>query len=198
MKHSILSIFLVILSGFCYYKKPKPFSAIYLNQITVTGFYEEDLPEYVINLKCKINGQLFYADTLNEFEFQNCIWPTAKQIGKDKYQLLLELSDRPDKDKIVLLTIAGNKLLAKQTIPTFDSSYRTANGIQEFSGELEYAEAMNNPHKTQYIPTLFYADKTTGFELDTAKTIAFNKSKWGKFYGFKPDFKLILTPNTIK
>ena len=93
------------LTSFIVDKDTNLFHTTYFDRIKVTGVHEDGLPQYVINLKCKIEGQLFYqADPDEEFEFQDKIWEKAKQIDKDKYQLLLELNDRPDKNKIVLLT----------------------------------------------------------------------------------------------
>ena len=83
-------------------------------------------------------------------------------------------------------------------IPTFDKVVKDKAGYKEFAGELEYADASDNTKKTQYIPTLFYKDKETGLELDTAKTISYNISKWGKFYGYKPNFKLLLIPRKVE
>jgi hypothetical protein len=195
LKKIIFILTFFILTSFTIDTDTKNFKVTYFDKIEVIGVHEDDLPQYVINLNCTIDGQLFYqADPDEEFEFENRIWEQAKQIDKDKYQLLLELNDRPNKNKIVLLTIQNKKLISKQIIPTFDSCFVVDGKTKEYQGELEYAEAVDKAQKTQYIPTLFYLDKQSGIVLDTAKTIIFNTDKWGKFYGFKPDFNLILTP----
>jgi len=199
MKKIIPVIFFFILTSFIFTNQSKSFRITYFERIEITGSHEDDLPEYIVNLKCKIDGQLFYeAKTGEEFEFENTIWEKAKQIDKNRYQLLLELNDRPNKSKILLLTVEKKKLTNKQILPSFDTCFYNSNKTKEFAGNLEYAEGMENPNTTQYIPTLFYTDKQNGIELDTAQTLVFNKRKWGKFYGYEPNFNLILTPHTIK
>ena len=193
MKKNFLVGYFFILTSFSVENSSKIFKTTYFDKIEIIGKYEDNLPDYVVDLKCKMDGQLIYTAGPNEeFEFQNRIWEAAKEIGENSFQLLLELNDRPDKNKIILLTVKDKKLVDKKIIPTFDTCIYRPDKTKEFSGQLEYPEAMDNIHQTQYIPTLFYVDKPTGIVLDSAKTMVFNKSKWGKFYGFKPNFKLIL------
>ncbi len=174
----------------------KKFKVVYFNRIEINGIYDSESAEYINNIKCKIDGQLFYiADTLKEFEFSNRIWKPIIQIAKNKFQLLLEINDRPNKNKILMLTIEDNKLVNEITIPTFDTFFFDNSNNKFFIGQSEFPEAVDNNKKTQYIPTLFFIEKKTGFELDTSRTIKFNKKKWGKFYGFQPNFSLLIKPN---
>ncbi|NNV58032.1 hypothetical protein [Limnovirga soli] len=173
----------------------KPFKKKLTNEIVVTGLIDTEVPDYVFNMKCEINGKVIYkADSLTEFEFVQKNYPIVSQIGPNKFQLLLEQNERPNKNLILDLVIENSKIVSKTVIPSFDSTFINSNNQRVYCGVYDYNQ--EDEHKRfSYIPTLFFINSKNGLSLDSNTTISYNKKVWGKFYGFTPNYKLNLKPN---
>ena len=172
----------------------RPFKKNLTASIVVTGLIDNEGPDYVFNLKCMINGKIIYkADSLTEFEFDKKTYPVVSQIGPNKFQLLLEQNERPNKNLILDLIIENSKVVSKMIIPSFDSSFINSNNQKIYCGIYDYNQ--EDEHKrVSYMPTLFFIDSKNGISLDSNRTISYNKKVWGKFYGFTPNNKLNLKP----
>jgi len=171
------------------------YSESYEDSITIRAVYHQCEADWKFKLEGLIGDKVFYrADSLLEFEFNISSWPKFKRIDLTTFQILLELNDRPFKNKIIKLTVQNGRLIDNQTIPHFETEPKDFDndGQLEFAGFLEFVEAFDTD-TTNYNPVLYFEDLDNGFQLDTQATMTMNIEIWGEFYGFemRQDIKLL-------
>ena len=134
------------------------------------------------------SGKIVYTDTLLEYEFGDKMYPIILQTGKNKFELLFEVNDRPNKNYLERLTIKDESILKIDSLPTFitNSGDLDNDGTKEYAGFWEYNEVWGESEtKTDYNPILYYKITTTGLQLDSLLTKGKNTMIYGQFHGFK-------------
>lgn len=129
-----------------------------------------------------------FVDTLREYEFGDKLYPIVLQAGADKYELLFEVNDRPNKNYLLRLFVRNESIVKKDTLPTFITKAHDldGDGISEYAGFWDYGEVWGeNNDSTDYNPILFYKVISTGLKLDSVLTIKRNTKIYGEFRGFK-------------
>ncbi|MBC7381862.1 MAG: hypothetical protein H7296_02580 [Bacteroidia bacterium] len=110
-----------------------------------------------------------------------------KKLKDGSYELVLEMFDGPDYDKLVAIRIKNGKLLGKQILPYFNSPPENMDNDSylEYSGVLHSVETpCGNCDSCYYNPTLYYEITDSGIRLDSLTTVRKNKENWGNFYGY--------------
>jgi hypothetical protein len=133
------------------------------------------------------SGKTLYTDTTLEYEFGDKLFPIVLQTGRNKFELLFEVNDRPTKNYLKRLTLKEDKVLKIDTLPTFISKPSDLNhdGIKEYAGFWDWSEQWGETEiKTDYNPILYYKITTTGLQLDSLLTKKRNKVIYGDFYGY--------------
>jgi hypothetical protein len=129
-----------------------------------------------------------YVDSaLTEYEFGNKLYPIVLQTGKNRYELLFEINDRPSKNYIKRITIDDDQVVKQDKLPTFLSKPTDINndGVKDYAGFWDYSQVWGeNNDLTAYNPILYYSITKTGLQLDSLLTKERNKKIYGKFYGF--------------
>ena len=133
------------------------------------------------------SGKIVYTDTLLEYEFADKIYPITLQTGKNKFELMFEVNDRPSKNFLKRLTIKDDKVIKIDSLPTFISKATDLDkdGTKEYAGFWDFSEVWGEPiSKTDYNPILYYKITTTGLQLDSLLTKERNTIIYGEFHGF--------------
>lgn len=65
------------------------------------------------------SGKVVYVDTLLEYEFGDKLYPIVLQTGKNKFELLFEINDRPNKNYLKRIIIKNDKVIMTDSLPTF-------------------------------------------------------------------------------
>lgn len=139
------------------------------------------------------SGKIVYTDTLLEYELGDKIYPITLQAGKNKFELIFEVNDRPNKNYLKRLTIKDEKIIKIDSLPTFISRAKDLDkdGIKEYAGFWDYGEESGESElKTDYNPILYYKITETGLQLDSLQTKEKNKEIYGQFYGFRINEKI--------
>ena len=134
------------------------------------------------------SGKIVYTDTLLEYELGDKIYPITLQAGKNKFELIFEVNDRPNKNYLKRLTIKDEKVIKIDSLPTFISKATDLDkdGIKEYAGFWDYSEVWGESEtKTDYNPILYYKITTTGLQLDSLLTKERNTAIYGQFHGFE-------------
>lgn len=130
---------------------------------------------------------VIYADTMREYEFGDKLYPIVLHTGADKYELLFEVNNRPNKNYLLRLFVQNKRIVKNDTLPTFiTKAYDLdGDGIKEYAGYWDDSQVWgDNNDSTAYNPILFYKVESTGLILDSALTRKRNKKIYGEFYGF--------------
>ncbi|MDX5419697.1 MAG: hypothetical protein LPK09_10820 [Hymenobacteraceae bacterium] len=136
------------------------------------------------------NGTEIYVDSsLTEYEFGDKLYPMVLPLGREKFEVLVEVNDRPSKNYLKLLRIKNNKLIDIQQLPTFISQASNLDNDAELelAGYFDYPQVWGNDNGdevTAYNPILFYQLTKEGVKLDSTLTIDRNKVIYGAFHGF--------------
>ncbi len=147
----------------------------------------EDFGDFVTYsyLRLSKNGATIYADKEKEYELSDKHYPLLLKAGKNSFELLLEVNDRPSKSYLSKLSIRNNRLVKTEKLPTFLTKPFDLNGDRRLvcAGFLDYTQTWDDS-LTCYNPILFYVKDKSGIRLDSALTIKTNKEIYGGFYGF--------------
>lgn len=136
-------------------------------------------------------GTTIYTDTNPncEYEFTDHKYPIIIQTSRNKYELLFEVNNRPNKNVLKCITVCNNKVCSLDTLPTFisEASDLDNDGIKEYAGYWDEFEEWGDSSNTSvaYNPILYYKITKKGIKLDVALTIKMNKKIYGAFLGFK-------------
>jgi len=134
------------------------------------------------------SGKIIYSDTLLEYELGDKIYPITLQAGKNQFELIFEVNDRPNKNYLKRLTIKDEKVIKIDSLPTFISKATDLDkdGTKVYAGFWDYSEVWGESEtKTDYNPILYYKITTTGLQLDSLLTKERNTIIYGQFHGFK-------------
>ena len=74
------------------------------------------------------SDKVIFADTLREYEFGDKLYPIVLHTGADKYELLFEVNDRPNKNYLLRLFVQNDRVIRKDTLPTFITNAYDLNG----------------------------------------------------------------------
>ena len=138
------------------------------------------------------NNLKIFADTTAEYEFDEKPYPIFNMLKPEVFELLIQINDRPNKDKLLFLRIENDRVVKHEKLPTFDGNPEKINGLLYYSGRWDDSEVWekNGKEYGPYNPTIYYKFTPDGIKLDSALTILRNKEKYGKFHGFHYDEKI--------
>lgn len=157
--------------------------------ITLGG--EENYGDYktYTSLKLKRENNIIFSDnSLIEYEFKNEKFPYVLKTGENKFEILLEINNRPNKNYLKRLFIQDNRVVGEDKLPVLISKAIDINkdGTKELAGFWDYAQTWGqNNNLTAYNPILYYQITKTGLKLDSSMTKERNKKIYGEFHGFK-------------
>ncbi|GAA4313312.1 hypothetical protein GCM10023183_32910 [Nibribacter koreensis] len=160
-------------------------------EILVGG--EEDFDSFKTYTLFKLNRngiQLFQDTSQTEYEFGDKLYPLSFSFDNEKFNLLVEVNDRPSKNYLKLFKIDGEKLVKIEKLPTFIAHAKNLDSDNEleFAGFWDYPQISSDEDGnkiTAYNPILYYYLSKRGLEVDTALTKERNTAIYGKFYGFE-------------
>jgi hypothetical protein len=162
---------------------------------------EEDFQRFKTYTLFKLsrNGSVIYMDSsLTEYEFGDEKYPLVLPFGREKFEVLVEVNDRPNKNYLKLFRIESNKLIEVQQLPTFISypSDLDSDGKIEYAGFWDYPQVSGD--ETAYNPILYYQLTDDGLKLDSTLTIGKNTMIYGKFSGYKFTEAVIVPTSTFQ
>lgn len=141
-----------------------------------------------ISFELSRNGKLIFTDKSNiEYEFGNKLYPIVMQTGKDSYELLFEINDRPSKNYLKRLFVKEDRVIRTDKLPTFVSKPVDINGdgVMEYAGFWDHGQMWGeNNSLTAYNPILYYSVTKNGLKLDSLLTKERNVFIYGKFHGY--------------
>jgi len=147
------------------------------------------------------NGKVIFSDTDHEITPQDKMYPMVLHFV-DHDEILLNFDQRPSKDLVLRLFIREKSVIKTDTLPSFDGGPNdfAGDGQPRFNATWDNGEQSEDSlgrQLTFYLPILFYKVTHEGLNLDSAMTRIYNKSVYGKFYGFEPSEKLSFLLRTI-
>jgi len=144
----------------------------------------------------KEDTRLYKDTTQTEYRFLcDSAFTKVRQLKDGRFEILLEVFDAPDLDKLFAIYLKGNKYAGKEIFPYFEKppSNMDDDGNLECSGVMDIIDAYENSDDSCYYnPTLYYEITDLGIKLDSALTIKKNKEYWGDFYGFDRTYEIVL------
>ena len=150
------------------------------------AYPDEDISTFD-HLKIVQNGKIIFKDTtLTEYTIKDSLYPKLYDF-KNHLELLIEIDDRPSKNKIFKFKIKNNLLEKIDTLPTFIAIPKDLDQDNklEYAGFWDYGEVWGDSIQvTDYNPIVFYEINEMGINLDSITTIRVNTTIYGKFYGF--------------
>lgn len=133
--------------------------------------------------------KVIFSDTVLEYQLDSFFSPFFREIGPHKFELLLEVNDRPNMNYFLHLILSSDKVTHRDTIPggiincprvpRNDGSFE----LHSFSCNNEAWGDTNNP-MIGYTPVVYYDFRKNGIDLDTAMTIKTNTAIYGTFEGY--------------
>jgi hypothetical protein len=143
------------------------------------------------------NDKLIYVDTSeSEYEFIDTSYPKIFQVDTNSYQILLPTNNRPGKNKLMQFLVVNDKVVNQEVYPLFEDEPSDVNndGVLEYSDYLDDGQGIDidKMYIVYYNPILFYTITNKGIKLDSSLTIDENIEMYGKFYGFKLDYNIII------
>ncbi|PKP47405.1 MAG: hypothetical protein CVT92_16995 [Bacteroidetes bacterium HGW-Bacteroidetes-1] len=189
---------IALLSGFCsnnifndLYKKLEKKEIILLEGVRIILTIEEksfNTLNTFSQIEIWIDSQIVFKDeSTTEYIFGNNSWPQARKIENGIYEVVIEVFDAPDLNKLRAFYFRDNVLINSKVLPFFESQPEDINydGIKEYFGVMHISDAHENPDSCYYNPVLYYKVSNNGIDLDSSLTIMMNKKIWGEFYGFE-------------
>jgi hypothetical protein len=141
-----------------------------------------------------IDSKKVFSDTsTTEYLFDNKGWPQARKINNGGYEILIEVFDAPDFNKLQAWYFKDYLLVKMKVLPFFDKKPEDVDndGMKEYSGVMHIADAYENSDSCYYNPILYYQITNQEIDMDSTLTIKMNKKIWGEFYGFEQSEKVI-------
>ena len=160
-------------------------------EILVGG--EEDFENFKTYTLFRLNKngtQIYQDSSLTEYEFGDKLYPLSLPFANEKFGIMVEVNDRPNKNYLKHFIIKDNKILKIEKLPTFISQAKNLDldTDLEFAGFWDYPQTSSDGKGleiTAYNPILYYHLKKNGLELDSALTIERNTKIFGKFSGYE-------------
>ncbi len=133
----------------------------------------------------KNNRTIFIDSLLVEYEFGNKIYPIISQTGKDNYELLFEVNNRPNRNYSKVFFIKDDELVKTTILPCFEWEFNK-DKTKYYIGLWENSQTYGDNYSlTSYNPILYYSiTKNGNIRMDSILTIEKNKEIYGEFYGF--------------
>ena len=156
----------------------------------------DDIPLFYTYFKLERNKKVIYlSDSQLEYDFTNFgeSFPIILQTGKNSFELLFEIENRPSKNYLKRLFVSNDKLIKEDMVPTFEAKPKDINGdgIKEYAGFWDYFQVggpdENGEMTTDYNPILYYSVTDTGLKLDSLLTTQQNEKIYGQFQGYEFD-----------
>ena len=161
------------------------------NELSINIDEEEDFDGFKTYAFIEVvhHNKIIYTDSTEEYEFGDKLYPIVNELDNDGYEVLLEINDRPNRNKLKYLKIQGGKIIADKELPTFiaKASNLDRDSLLESAGYWDYApatESQNNISKTTYNPIIYYEWTNDGLRLDSTLTIQKNTEIYDTFKGF--------------
>jgi hypothetical protein len=152
---------------------------------------EEDFKEFKTYSLFQLsrNNKIFYVDSsLTEYEIRDTLYPFLLPKAHNKFELLVEINNRPFKNYLKRFYIENNKVTKIDSLPTFIAP---PNNFSK-DGRIIVAGYWNdsqlrgeNYGMTGYSPIIYYYINVNGIFLDSQLTIERNKLIYGNFKGFE-------------
>lgn len=132
------------------------------------------------------NDKVFTDTSHTEYLFDELNnWPKARRLRSGDYEVLMKVLGAPDLNKLSAFYIKDLKIKGKKVFPYFEQTPRDYDndGVEEYSGTLNIAEAYQSNDSCYYNPTLYFKDTDDGLQLDSVLTIKMIRKIWGDFHG---------------
>jgi hypothetical protein len=176
----------------------KSFEKTYGQNITVKAEFLDCESKWKYNLKIYYQDKEIYrADSLEEFEFNNYIFPTHIINSSFEY-ILIEQNDRPLINFMKGYRIKNHKIDSVFEMPLFSETPFDINGdgIKEYISVKTDTEMLFDGTRA-YNPELVYkiTDTTLVFDLKTTKMV--NEKLFGKFYGLEYDESIMFEQKKV-
>ena len=135
-------------------------------------------------LNVKHNNKLIYTDKSEFYVLDDSLNPTLIVLGKDIFELFLEVDDRPNKNYLKKLKIEADKVIDSQKIPTFSSKpcHLFGDKTLVYADTWSYSEAWSDSNNKEWVtcaPIMYYKLTKKGLVLDSLYTIQKNKVIFG-------------------
>ena len=144
-----------------------------------------------------------FEDSL-EFEFAKGFhnYPTVREIsGEAKYEVALELNDRPNKNYLLVLTVKNGLVTASRKAPTFEIRPKNLDNDNELEvfGLWDDSQVWGKSDEllVAYNPLIFYEMKKEGLMIDSTLTEKYNSSIYGKFMGYQFSEDIVVVFETL-
>lgn len=134
------------------------------------------------------NGKKVFSDSTYEYESPIKLSPLVVQAGNNEFEVLLEVSDRPNKSYLKRLFISSDKVVKEDKLPTFIAlpSDLNGDGQEEYAGYWAFNETWGENHEmTDYNPILYYTITKEGLKINKDYTRKQNDAIFGSFYGYE-------------
>lgn len=138
------------------------------------------------HIKLMRNGKIIYQDDSRTYELSTKMYPMVMPTGNNRYDIILEVNDNPNKSYLHRLFVVNDKVVKDDVLPTFvmKPCFLKGNSSLVFAGFWGYNEVWNDT-LTAYNPILYYEVTKAGLLLDSTFTEQMNKKIYGAFYGFE-------------
>jgi hypothetical protein len=148
---------------------------------------EEDFDDFQVYslFILKHNNKPIYIDTsMMEYEFGDKLYPIIRPIGKETFEILVEVNDRPSKSYLTYIQVHQGKIVGIEKLPTFIASAANldSDDYLEFAGFWDNGETWGENYSlTTYNPIIYYELRPNGITLDTTLTNMKDKEIYGNF-----------------
>jgi hypothetical protein len=148
---------------------------------------EEDFDDFQVYslFILKHNNKPIYMDTsMTEYEFGDKLFPIIRPIGKETFEILVEVNNRPSKNYLIYIKVRQDKIVGIEKLPTFiaGASNLDSDDYLEFAGFWDNGETWGENYAlTTYNPIIYYELRPEGITLDTTLTNTKDKEIYGDF-----------------
>ena len=127
------------------------------------------------------NQNLIYCDSSqNEYELNDSLNPSLISLGRNTFELFLEVDDRPNKNYLKMLKIQSDKVIDSQRTPAFSFKpcHLYGDTTLVYADTWGYPEAWTDSANRNLVtcdPIMYYKLTKNGLILDSIYTIKKNK-----------------------
>ncbi len=147
------------------------------------------------------NSTVVYSDSLNEYECDNELYPILLKTDDTSYELLVEVTDRPNKNYLLRMSITKGKVVKTDKLPTFIAKPTDLNGdgVLEYAGYWAFNETWGEDKAfTDYNPILYYSITKSGLKISYGLTKEMNTTIYGTFHGFEYSQNIDIPANALE
>jgi hypothetical protein len=148
---------------------------------------EEDFDKFQVYslFILKHTNKPIYMDTsMTEYEFGDKLYPIIRPIGKETFEILVEVNDRPNINHLTCIKVRQDKIIGIDKLPTFIASAANldSDDYLEFAGSWGNGETWGKNYSlTTYNPIIYYELRPEGITLDSTLTNMKDKEIYGDF-----------------